>query len=260
MEFKNIILEYEDEIAILKVNRPEVLNALNTETILELEKAIDLIKENDKIRVLIITGEGKAFIAGADISEMVNFTPFDAEKFAQNGHRLLSKIENLDKVVIAAINGYALGGGCEIALACDIRIMAEDAKIGQPEVKLGIIPGFGGNIRLPKVCGIGIAKELIFTGEMIDAQEALKIRLVNKVFPKENILNEAKNIAKKIIANGPLAIKLAKQAINQALNMSIDQAKEWEIKLFALNFTSIEAKEGLKAFLEKRKPNWKKEE
>uniref|UniRef100_A0A7V3ZVJ3 Crotonase n=1 Tax=candidate division WOR-3 bacterium TaxID=2052148 RepID=A0A7V3ZVJ3_UNCW3 len=260
MEFKNIVLEYEDEIAILKVNRPQVLNALNTETILELEKAIDLIKENDKIRVLIITGEGKAFIAGADISEMVNFTPFDAEKFAQNGHRLLSKIENLDKVVIAAINGYALGGGCEIALACDIRIMAEDAKIGQPEVKLGIIPGFGGNIRLPKVCGIGIAKELIFTGEMIDAQEALKIGLVNKVFPKENILNEAKNIAKKIIANGPVAIKLAKQAINQALNMSIDQAKEWEIKLFALNFTSKEAKEGLKAFLEKRKPNWKKEE
>lgn len=260
MEFKNILLEYEDEIAILKVNRPEVLNALNTETILELEKAIDLIKENSQIRVLIITGEGKAFIAGADISEMVNFTPFDAERFAQNGHRLLSKIENLDKVVIAAINGYALGGGCEIALACDIRLMAEDAKIGQPEVKLGIIPGFGGNIRLPKICGVGIAKELIFTGEMISANEALKIGLVNKVFPKENLLTEAKNLAKKIIARGPLAIKLAKQAINQSLNMSIEQAKEWEIKLFAFNFTSKEAKEGLKAFLEKREPNWKKEE
>ncbi|MCS7250059.1 MAG: enoyl-CoA hydratase-related protein [candidate division WOR-3 bacterium] len=260
MEFKNIILEYEEEIVILKINRPQVLNALNTETILELEKAIDLIKENEKIRVLIITGEGKAFVAGADISEMVNFSPFEAERFSCNGHRLLSKIENLDKVVIAAINGYALGGGCEIALACDIRLMAEDAKIGQPEVKLGIIPGFGGNIRLPKICGSGIAKELIFTGEMIDANEALRIGLVNKIYPREKLLEEAKNLAKKIITRGPLAIKLAKQAINQSLNMSIEQAKEWEIKLFALNFSSKEAKEGLKAFLEKREPNWKKEE
>lgn len=260
MDFKNIILEYEEEIAILKINRPQVLNALNTETILELEKAIDLIKENEKIRVLIITGEGKAFVAGADISEMANFSPFDAERFACNGHRLLSKIENLPQVVIAVINGYALGGGCEIALACDIRLMAEDAKIGQPEVKLGIIPGFGGNIRLPRICGAGIAKELIFTGEMIDANEALRIGLVNKIYPKDKLLEEAKNLAKKIIARGPLAIKLAKQAINQSLNMSIDQAKEWEIKLFALNFSSKEAKEGLKAFLEKREPNWKKEE
>ncbi|MEO0082955.1 MAG: enoyl-CoA hydratase-related protein [candidate division WOR-3 bacterium] len=256
MENKNIIVTIEDNIAIVKFNRPNVLNALNTETILELEKVIDELSANADVRVIILTGEGKAFVAGADISEMSKFSSLEARVFAQNGHRVLSKLEDIDKPVIAAINGFALGGGCEIALACDIRIMAETAKIGQPEVNLGIIPGFGGTQRLARLCGAGIAKELIYTGDMIDAQEALRIGLVNKVVPMDKLMETAKEMAKKIMNKGPMAIRMTKTVINRGLDCNLTTAKELEIETFALCFATGEPKEGMNAFLEKRKASW----
>ncbi|MEO0076427.1 MAG: enoyl-CoA hydratase-related protein [candidate division WOR-3 bacterium] len=258
MENKNIIVTIEDNIAIVKFNRPNVLNALNTETILELEKVIDELSANADVRVIILTGEGKAFVAGADISEMSKFSSLEARVFAQNGHRVLSKLEDIDKPVIAAINGFALGGGCEIALACDIRIMAETAKIGQPEVNLGIIPGFGGTQRLARLCGAGIAKELIYTGDMIDAQEALRIGLVNKVVPIDKLMETAKEMAKKIMNKGPIAIRMTKTVINRGLDCNLTTAKELEIETFALCFATGEPKEGMQAFLEKRKASWMK--
>jgi enoyl-CoA hydratase len=224
--------------------------------ILEIEQVFEELAKDEELRAVVLTGEGKAFVAGADISEMKGFDPIHAREFAQNGHRTLNKIENLHKPVIAAINGFALGGGCEIALACDIRIIAEGAKIGQPEVNLGIIPGFGGTQRLPRLCGVGIGKELIYTGEAIDAQEALRIGLVNKVVPQDNVLETAKDMAKKIAGKGPRAIKAAKATINQGLDLELHSAKNLEIRQFGACFSSDEPKEGMSAFLEKRKPNW----
>ncbi|MCS7259129.1 MAG: enoyl-CoA hydratase-related protein [candidate division WOR-3 bacterium] len=256
MEYKNLVVTIEDQIAIIKFNRPNVLNALNIETLLELEKILDELSNNDAVRVVILTGEGKAFVAGADISQMSKFNPQEARAFAQLGHRVLSKLENLDRPVIAAINGYALGGGCEIALACDLRIIAETAKIGQPEVNLGIIPGFGGTQRLARLCGAGVAKELIYTGDMISADEAYRIGLVNKVVPQDKLLDSAKEIAQKILQKGPGAIRLTKTVINRGLDSPLETAKELEIETFALCFASGEPQEGMKAFLEKRKPNW----
>jgi enoyl-CoA hydratase len=256
MDNKNLLVEIKDKIAIIKFNRPSVLNALNQETLLELETTLDELAINSKVRVIILTGEGKAFVAGADISQMSKFNPEEAREFARLGHRVLSKLENLDKPVIAAINGYALGGGCEVALACDLRIMAENAKIGQPEVNLGIIPGFGGTQRLARLCGAGVAKELIYTGEMIDAQEAYRLGLVNRVVPAEKLMETAHAIAQKILEKGPLAIRLTKTVINRGLDSPLETAKELEIETFALCFASGEPKEGMNAFLEKRKPEW----
>ncbi|MCX7785189.1 MAG: enoyl-CoA hydratase-related protein [candidate division WOR-3 bacterium] len=258
MNNKNLLVTIEDNIAIIKFNRPQVLNALNTETILELEHTLDILAVNSDVSVIILTGEGKAFVAGADISEMRNFTSVEARTFAQNGHRVLSKLENIEKPVIAAINGFALGGGCEIALACDIRILSENAKIGQPEVNLGIIPGFGGTQRLARLCGAGIAKELIYTGDMIDAQEAYRIGLANKVVPAEKLIESAKEMAKKIMNKGPLAIRMTKTIINRGLDANLETAKELEIETFALCFSTGEPKEGMSAFLEKRKASWMK--
>ncbi|MEO0091854.1 MAG: enoyl-CoA hydratase-related protein [candidate division WOR-3 bacterium] len=256
MDNKNLLVTIEDNIAIIKFNRPQVLNALNTETILELEQVLDELATNSDVRVIILTGEGKAFVAGADISEMRNFTSVQARIFAQNGHRVLSKLENIEKPVIAAINGFALGGGCEIALACDIRILSENAKIGQPEVNLGIIPGFGGTQRLARLCGAGIAKELIYTGDMIDAQEAYRIGLANKVVPLDKLIDTAKEFAKKIMNKGPIAIRMTKTIINRGIDSNLETAKELEIETFALCFSTGEPKEGMSAFLEKRKASW----
>lgn len=258
MDNKNLLVTIEDNIAFIKFNRPNVLNALNTDTILELERTLDEIKKIPEIRVIILTGEGKAFIAGADISEMSKYSSMEARVFAQNGHRVLGKLEDIDKPVIAAINGFALGGGCEIALACDIRILAENAKIGQPEVNLGIIPGFGGTQRLARLCGAGIAKELIYTGDMIDAQEALRIRLANKVVPLDKLMDSAKEMAKKIMNKGPIAIRMTKTIINRGLDSNLETAKELEIETFALCFSTGEPKDGMTAFLEKRKASWMK--
>jgi enoyl-CoA hydratase len=255
MENKYLNITKEDHIAIVKINRPPV-NALNTEVVLEIEQLFEELVKDDELRAIILTGEGKAFVAGADISEMKEFDPIHAREFAQNGHRALNKVENLNKPVIAAINGYALGGGCEIALACDFRIMADSAKIGQPEVNLGIIPGFGGTQRLSRLCGTGIAKELIYTGDAIDANEALRIGLVNKVVPLDKLLETAKEIAYKIASKGPRAIRTSKAIINQGIDTDLHAAHSLEIRQFGACFGSGEPKEGMAAFLEKRKPNW----
>ncbi len=253
MKYNNLIVETEDGIAIVKINRPKVLNAVNKETLLELENAMHELNEDTKIRVIIITGEGKSFISGSDISRLKEFGPLEAREYSKLGHRVLDYIENMSKPVIAAINGYALGSGCELAMACDIRIAAENAKIGQPEVKLGVIPGHAGTQRLPKLVGIAKAKELIFTGDMITAQEAKDIGLVNKVVPPDKLMDDAKALAKKIISVGKNAVSLAKSAINKAFT---DAGNAYEQEAFAVCFALDESKEGISAFLEKRKPNW----
>ncbi len=257
MELNNFILSVEEGIGWLKVNRPKVLNAFNTETILELEKAIESLENDSAVKVIIVTGEGeKAFVAGADIAEMSDMDAVRARAFSQTGQRVLAKIENVEKPVIAAINGFALGGGCELALACDIRIASEKAKLGLPEVTLGIIPGFAGTQRLARVCGAGKAKELIFSGGMIDAASAEKIGLVNKVVAPENLLEEAKKLAGKIMANGPLAVRIAKTVINRGLDSNFQTGQAYEAEAFGVCFSSGEPKEGMGAFLEKRKAEW----
>ncbi|MEO0206698.1 MAG: enoyl-CoA hydratase-related protein [candidate division WOR-3 bacterium] len=251
------IVEVADKIAVLKVNRPDVLNAVNTETILEIESAMKEFNDNKEVRVVIITGEGKSFVSGSDISRLAQMDSLAAREYSQIGQRVLSFIENMEKPVIAAVNGYALGSGCEIAMACDIRIASEKAKFGQPEVKLGLIPGHAGTQRLARLVGIGKAKELIFTGDLIDAQEAYNIGLVNKVVPADNLLEETKNIAKKIIENaGPNAVKIAKTVLNRGIDANLQTANSYETEAFSILFSTEEAKEGMKAFLEKRKPNW----
>ncbi|MGQ9708372.1 MAG: enoyl-CoA hydratase-related protein [bacterium] len=256
MEFKHLILKRQAPVCWIRFNRPPV-NALNTEMLLEIEQAFDSLAGDDEVTVIVLTGEGKAFIAGADIAEMSRFSPFQARQFAQNGHRTLKKIAEIEKVVIAAINGFALGGGCELALACDIRISAAGAKIGQPEVNLGLLPGFGGTQRLPRLIGPGFAKELIFTGEGIDAAEALRIGLVNKVVNPDELIPYVTSLANKIAEKGPAAVRLAKTCINRGLDTDLATGCAYEIAAFGLCFASGEPQEGTRAFLEKRKPNYK---
>jgi len=257
MKYKYIITEIVDKIAILKINRPEVLNAVNTETILEIESAMKEFNEDKDVRVIIITGEGKSFVSGSDISRLAQMDSLMAREYSQIGQRVLDFIENMEKPVIAAVNGYALGSGCEIAMACDIRIASEKAKFGQPEVKLGLIPGHAGTQRLARLVGIGKAKELIFTGDLIDAQEAYRIGLVNKVVPAETLIEEAINLAKKIIENaGPNAVSISKTVLNRGIDANLKTANSYETEAFSILFSTEEAKEGMKAFLEKRKPNW----
>ena len=258
MDYKNLIVETIKKIGIVKINRPEVLNAVNIETILELEKAMHEFDDNEDILVIIITGEGKSFVSGSDISKLAQLDALQAREYSQIGQRVLSFIENMEKPVIAAVNGYALGSGCELAMACDIRIASEKAKFGQPEVKLGIIPGHAGTQRLARLVGISIAKELIFTGDIIDAQEALRIGLVNKVIEQESLLEEVNNIANKIVAVGPTAVRLAKTVINRGIDTNLTTASSYETEAFSVVFSTEEAREGIRAFLEKRKPNWNK--
>jgi len=254
---ENVILKIEGAIAEITINRPKALNALNTQTLKELGAVIDELAEKQEIRVIILTGAGeKAFVAGADIAEMQNKTPIEARNFARLGQKIFSAIENMPQVVIAAVNGFALGGGCELAMACDIRLASTKAKFGQPEVSLGIIPGFAGTQRLPRLIGKGLAKELIYTGDMIDAQEAYRIGLVNKVYEPEDLLNKAREMAHKIISRGPNAVSFAKLAINTGLNMDDESAYKYEAEVFGLCFTTEEQKEGMTAFLEKRKPEF----
>ena len=258
MDYKNLIAKTIKKIGIVKINRPEVLNAVNIETILELEKAMHEFDDNEDILVIIITGEGKSFVSGSDISKLAQLDALQAREYSQIGQRVLSFIENMEKPVIAAVNGYALGSGCELAMACDIRIASEKAKFGQPEVKLGIIPGHAGTQRLARLVGISIAKELIFTGDIIDAQEALRIGLVNKVVEQESLLEEVNNIANKIVAVGPTAVRLAKTVINRGIDTNLTTASSYETEAFCVVFSTEEAREGIRAFLEKRKPNWNK--
>lgn len=257
MEFKNLLIKKEGHTSILSINRPEHYNPLSSEVIKELHSAIDYIKADDDCHVLIITGEGKAFVAGADISEMKDMNVLEAREFAKAGLEVFRKIESMEKPSIAAVNGFALGGGCELAMACDIRIASTKAKFGQPEVGLGITPGFGGTIRLSRLVGLAKAKELIFTGEIIKADEAMKIGLVNHLVEGEDLINKAMEMASKISNNAQLAVRYSKVAINKNYEVDIDTAIEIEKDLFALCFASGDQKEGMGAFIEKRKPEFK---
>jgi len=256
MELKNLLVEKNDGICTVKINNPQTLNALNAEVLEELEYAFDQINLDDEVSVVVLTGEGKAFVAGADISYMKDLDATQAKKFGEDGARLLRKIETLRKVVIAAVNGFALGGGCELSMACDIRIASTKAKFGQPEVGLGIIPGFSGTQRLPRLVGLGKAKELIFTGGHIDAEEAYRIGLVNKVTEKENLLEETYKMAEKIKSNSHVAVKYAKEAINRGTETDIETGIAYESNIFGLCFAYDDQKEGMTAFIEKRKANF----
>ena len=252
-----LIIERVDNIAVLKINRPDAMNSLNNELLNELNCALEQIDSDEQIRVLIITGEGRAFVAGADIEQMSTMNVQQGKEFGVQGSAVFRKLENISKPVIAAINGFALGGGCELALACDIRIASNKAKIGQPEVGLGITPGFSGTQRLPRLVGEGKAKELIYTAKAITAEEALAIGLVNKVVEPQELLNAAMQMAKTIAKNAPIALKLSKEAINRGMQTDIDSSIAIENNLFALCFGTQDQKEGMKAFFEKRPPEWK---
>ncbi|UCE37584.1 MAG: enoyl-CoA hydratase/isomerase family protein [Thermoplasmata archaeon] len=256
-ELKNILVEKENNIGIISMNRPKALNALNSETLSELRTAVFTLGNDPDVGVIIITGSGeKAFVAGADIKEMKDMTPMEARHFMHFGQSVFSDIDNLPKPTIAAVNGFALGGGCELALSCDMILASESAKFGLPEVTLGIHPGFGGTQRLPRLIGSAKAKELIFTGQMIDAKEAERIGLVNKVVSQESLMDEAKGLAQKILKNGQIAIRLVKSAINAGLNVPLEKGLAYEAETQGLAFATEDKNEGLNAFLEKRKPNF----
>jgi enoyl-CoA hydratase len=253
MGYENLLYEVKDQIARITINRPNVLNALNRKTVEELGASLDAARQDDSVRVVVITGAGeKAFVAGADINELAKRTPVDGPDFARFGQTVLHKLETLGKPSIAAINGFALGGGCELALACTIRIASKNAKLGQPEVKLGILPGYGGTQRLPRLCGKGVAHEMILTGEMITAEEALRVGLVNRVVEQGELLSTAEAIAKKIIANAPVAVRYALEAVERGVEMPQEEGLYLEAALFGLCCATDDMHEGTHAFLEKR--------
>jgi len=258
MSFENILLDTKNSIAYVTVNRPKVLNALNMATMEELRKAFTDVKHDAAIRVAILTGSGeKAFIAGADISELAGHDAVSGKQYTHRGQSVLDLIENLGKPVIACINGFALGGGCEIAMACTMRLASTNAKLGQPEVKLGIIPGYGGTQRLPRLVGKGVAMQLVLAGETISAEEAYRIGLVNEVTAPSELIPRAEAIAEKIIANAPLAIQYAMEAVNRGLDMTLADGLFLEATLFGVCCATEDKKEGTTAFLEKRAASFK---
>lgn len=257
MDFKNIILEKNDGIATVKMNRPKALNALNSETLDELDLAFKDINQDENIHVAIITGEGRSFVAGADITEMAELNAMEAKYFMNKGLTVFRNIERCTKPVIAAINGFALGGGCELSLSCDIRIASNKAVFGQPEVGLGIIPGFGGTQRLQRIIGQGHAKYLIYTAENIKADKALEYGLVEEVVESDNLLERAIEIANKIKANAPIAVRNAKEAINTGAQVDMDSAIKIEENLCGLLFATEDQKEGMSAFVNKGKAEFK---
>jgi enoyl-CoA hydratase len=258
MNFENILLEKKHSIAYVTVNRPKVLNALNMATMEELRAAFTDIKSDASTRVAILTGSGeKAFIAGADIGELSKHGAVSGKEYTHKGQSVLELIENLGKPVIACINGFALGGGCEIAMACTMRLASQNAKLGQPEVKLGIIPGYGGTQRLPRLVGKGIAMQLVLTGEMITADEAHRIGLVNEVTAPADLIARAEAIAQKIIANAPLAIQYAMEAVNHGLDLTLEEGLFLEATLFGVCCATEDKTEGTTAFLEKRAAQFK---
>jgi len=258
MEYKNISLAFEGEIGILMINRPKSLNALNIETLKDIQMGIQEVKEHPEVKVLILTGAGeKAFVAGADITEMKGMNSLQAVQFSKLGHLTLRMIQDLDRPVIAAVNGFALGGGTEIALACDFIYASENARFGLPEVTLGIFPGFGGTQRLPRLIGKGKAKELILTGKTISAEEASQMGIVNRVFPQDSLMGETKKVATQIVANGAIGVRLAKMVMDTGFNMDLEEACTLESYAFGIGFATEDQKEGMTAFVEKRKPNFK---
>ena len=257
MDYQNILCAVENGIATITINRPKALNALNLDTVTELKDAIEKIAVDQAVKVVVSTGAGeKSFVAGADIKEMATKTPAEGREWGQFGQNVFTEIENMPQPVIAAINGFCLGGGCELSCACDIRYAAENAKFGQPEVGLGITPGFGGTQRLTRVVGRGQAKELIYTGGMIGAEEAKAIGLVNKVVPQEELMPTVLKLAGKIAKNAPVAVQLSKAAINRGINCDVVTGIAYEAEVFGLCFSTNDQKEGMAAFVEKRKPTF----
>ena len=253
MSYQTLLFEIRDGIAFVTINRPDKLNALNDQVVDELGRAAERIATDDEIKGAILTGAGpKAFVAGADIGDLAKQGPFDGKARALRGQAVLRRLETCGKPVIAAVNGFALGGGCELAMACHLRIASENAKFGQPEVKLGIAPGYGGTQRLPRLVGKGVALQLILTGEMIDAREAYRIGLVNRVVPGDQLLAEAEKTLRGILAMGPLAVRLALEAVDQGLEMTLEEGLLLEANHFGLLAATKDMKEGLAAFLEKR--------
>ena len=252
-----IELRKEGHVGIITLNIPGTLNALSSGVLNELEEAFDIAAQDKEIFVIILTGAGKAFVAGANISEMKDLNAQEGRDFAQRGMEIFRKIELMEKPVIAAVNGYALGGGCELAMACDIRIASEKAKFGQPEVGLGICPGFAGTQRLQRLVGIGKAKELIFTCDIIDGEEAYRIGLVEKLVPHEQLMETAREMAEKIASKGQIAVRFSKEAINKGADTDIETGMIIEKNLFGMCFSTKDQKEGMSAFLEKRKPEFK---
>jgi len=258
MEYKNLLFTVEDGVATITFNRPKALNAMNSETMGELMEAVSQCKKDDSIKAVILTGSGdKAFVAGADISEMKDLRPKEALAFMELGHETLRALETLPKPSIAAVNGFALGGGTEISMACDMRFASETARFGQPEILIGLIPGWGGTQRLARLIGTGRAKELIMGGGQIDAKRAYELGLVNQVYPADQLLAEAKRFAKRLAGMPGFALKMAKHAINFGYDLSLDNANRLEMECCAQCFSTDDQKEGMGAFLEKRKPGFK---
>jgi len=253
MSYENILYEVRDQIARITVNRPQVLNALNRATVEELDRAVDAARADSGVRALIITGAGeKSFVAGADINELAKQSPVEGKEYSLFGQAAFHKLETMGKPSIAAINGFALGGGCELALCCSIRIASKNARLGQPEVKLGLLPGYGGTQRLARLCGKGVAHELLLSGEMIPADEALRVGLVNHVVELPELIPAAEKIAQKIVANAPLAVKYAMEAVEHGMEMTQEEGLFLEATLFGLCCATEDMREGTKAFLEKR--------
>ena len=257
MSYNTLTYEEAEGIATITITRPKSLNALNAEVLDELLSLLENIAKDEAIRVLIFTGAGeKAFVAGADISELAEFTPLQAKHFSGKGHCVMERIQNLAIPVIAAVNGFALGGGLELALACDFIYASENAKFGVPEITLGIIPGFGGTQRLPRIVGKNISKEMVFTGKTLSAEEGEKLGFVNKVLPPENLMEETRKTAKTMAAKGKVSLNQAKQAINRGMDVDLATGCRIEIDAFSLCLASVDAREGTSAFLEKRKPDF----
>ncbi|MFH1101607.1 MAG: enoyl-CoA hydratase-related protein [Methanobacteriota archaeon] len=257
MTYKTLIIEKKEGIGTIRINRPAVLNSLDKETLHELMKAVDDFEQDKTIRVAILTGEGKAFIAGADIKQMQGMTALEAKEFAQIGHQLLFKIEESRIPYLAAVNGYALGGGCEVMMACDIVIASTQAKIGQPEINLGIHPGFGGTQRLPRIVGRLNAKQLLLTGETLSAAEALRIGLVNRIVEPDKLKEETEKLAQNIALKSSVQTGFIKSLVNKGCDIDLPSACSLEIAYFASSFSTEDQKEGMNAFLEKRKPVFK---
>ena len=257
-QFENILLEKMDgNIYCLTINRPKVLNALNQQTLMEMDAALQQVADDSSARVLLVTGSGeKAFVAGADISQMQNLTPLQAKKFGETALAVFRRFETLDVPVIALVNGFALGGGCELALSCDFILASENAKLGQPEVCFGVTPGVGGSQRLPRIGGRAMAMEMLVTGRMVDANEALQRGLVNHVYPQAELLEQGLKLAAKICNNGPVAVKLTKELVQRGQDLDLENACAMESDLFGLSFACDEQSEGMQAFLEKRQANF----
>ena len=258
MNYENIKLEIGDRVGRVTIARPKVLNALNSQTLCELGHALDLCREDDNVAVVLLTGEGeKAFVAGADIGELVTMNPLSAKDLARNGQRVLERLENMGKPTVAMINGFALGGGLELALACSLRTASTNAKVGLPEVSLGIIPGYGGTQRLMRIAGPGVAREWILTGDIFGAEEAHRVGVINRLFAPEELEAGTAKLVKTLLSRGPVALRFAMEAVNRGQNMPQQEGEIMECDLFGLAASTQDMKEGMGAFLEKRKAEFK---